>query len=66
MITDGKPTCLKVGIKYYKNAFGIDSKILRNTKTRSTMPKTENSRYHLYDCFRSLSQRICEGIHQSK
>jgi Ca-activated chloride channel homolog len=31
MITDGKPTCLKVGIKYYKNSFGIDSKILNET-----------------------------------
>lgn len=31
MITDGKPTCLKVGIKYYKNSFGIDSKILAET-----------------------------------
>jgi len=31
MITDGKPTCLKVGIKYYKNSFGIDSKILNKT-----------------------------------
>jgi uncharacterized protein with von Willebrand factor type A (vWA) domain len=31
MITDGKPTCLKVGIKYYKNSFGIDSKILKET-----------------------------------
>ena len=33
MITDGKPTCLKVGIKYYKNAFGLDSKILNKTLT---------------------------------
>lgn len=31
MITDGKPTCLKVGNKYYKNSFGIDSKILNKT-----------------------------------
>lgn len=31
MITDGKPTCLKVGHKYYKNSFGIDSKILNRT-----------------------------------
>jgi len=31
MITDGKPTCLKVGIKYYKNSFGIDRKILNKT-----------------------------------
>ena len=31
MITDGKPTCLKQGIKYYKNAFGLDSKIMNKT-----------------------------------
>ena len=28
MITDGKPTCLKIGKNYYKNSFGIDRKIL--------------------------------------
>jgi Ca-activated chloride channel family protein len=33
MITDGKPTCLKEGIKYYKNAFGLDRKILNKTLT---------------------------------
>lgn len=27
MITDGKPTCLKIGGRYYKNAFGLDRKI---------------------------------------
>lgn len=27
MITDGKPTCLKEGKNYYKNAFGLDRKI---------------------------------------
>jgi uncharacterized protein with von Willebrand factor type A (vWA) domain len=31
MITDGKPTCMKVGIKYYKNSFGLDRKILKKT-----------------------------------
>jgi uncharacterized protein with von Willebrand factor type A (vWA) domain len=31
MITDGKPTCIKQGIKYYKNAFGLDPKILNQT-----------------------------------
>ncbi|MGK7393674.1 MAG: vWA domain-containing protein [Candidatus Cyclobacteriaceae bacterium M3_2C_046] len=31
MITDGKPTCIKKGIKYYKNSFGLDSKILNKT-----------------------------------
>ncbi|MEO9872815.1 vWA domain-containing protein [Ekhidna sp.] len=31
MITDGKPTCLKEGLKYYKNSFGLDPKILNKT-----------------------------------
>lgn len=31
MITDGKPTCMKQGIKYYKNSFGLDPKILSKT-----------------------------------
>jgi len=31
MITDGKPTCLKEGIRYYKNSFGLDRKILNKT-----------------------------------
>jgi Ca-activated chloride channel family protein len=31
MITDGKPTCIKEGIKYYKNSFGLDGKILAKT-----------------------------------
>jgi uncharacterized protein with von Willebrand factor type A (vWA) domain len=31
MITDGKPTCIKQGIKYYKNSFGLDQKILNQT-----------------------------------
>jgi len=31
MITDGKPTCIKRGKKYYKNAFGLDRKILNRT-----------------------------------
>jgi uncharacterized protein with von Willebrand factor type A (vWA) domain len=31
MITDGKPTCLKEGIKYYKNSFGLDKRIMNKT-----------------------------------
>ncbi len=27
MITDGKPTCLKIGQRYYKNSFGLDRKV---------------------------------------
>lgn len=36
MITDGKPTCIKRGIKYYKNSFGLDSKILHQTLNLAT------------------------------
>ncbi len=31
MITDGKPTCLKEGNRYYKNSFGLDRKIINKT-----------------------------------
>lgn len=31
MITDGKPTCIKKGKHYYKNAFGLDRKIVGRT-----------------------------------
>lgn len=31
MITDGKPTCLKIGNKYYKNSFGLDKKVIGKT-----------------------------------
>ena len=36
MITDGKPTCIKQGIRYYKNAFGLDEKILARTLNLAT------------------------------
>ncbi len=31
MITDGKPTCIKKGKKYYKNSWGLDKTILNRT-----------------------------------
>ncbi len=31
MITDGKPTCIKKGKKYYQNSFGLDRKIVSRT-----------------------------------
>lgn len=31
MITDGKPTCLKEGTRYYKNSFGLDRKVINKT-----------------------------------
>ena len=42
MITDGKPTCMKVGIKYYKNSFGLDPKILTKTLNLSTQCRKLN------------------------
>lgn len=35
MITDGKPTCLKEGIQYYKNSYGLDRKIINKTITQA-------------------------------
>ena len=39
MITDGKPTCLKVGKKYYKNSWGVDRKILNRCMSLATQCK---------------------------
>ena len=39
MITDGKPTCLKEGLGYYKNSFGLDLKIINKTLDLATRCK---------------------------
>ncbi|MBK6478855.1 MAG: hypothetical protein IPF93_11280 [Saprospiraceae bacterium] len=39
MITDGKPTCIKIGKKYYKNAFGMDLKIVNRTLALALVQK---------------------------
>jgi Ca-activated chloride channel homolog len=39
MITDGKPTCLKIGGKYYKNSWGADRKILNRCMSLATQCK---------------------------
>ncbi len=39
MITDGKPTCLKVGKRYYKNSFGVDRRILNRCLNLATQCK---------------------------
>jgi uncharacterized protein with von Willebrand factor type A (vWA) domain len=36
MITDGKPTCMKKGKRYYKNSFGLDRKIVNRTLNLAT------------------------------
>ncbi|MEJ2104879.1 MAG: VWA domain-containing protein [Ignavibacteriaceae bacterium] len=42
MITDGKPTCLKIGIKYYKNSFGLDRKIINKTLDQAAICRKQN------------------------
>jgi uncharacterized protein with von Willebrand factor type A (vWA) domain len=42
MITDGKPTCLKVGAKYYKNSFGLDRKIINKTLDEAAVCRKHN------------------------
>jgi uncharacterized protein with von Willebrand factor type A (vWA) domain len=39
MITDGKPTCLKEGSRYYKNSFGLDRKITNRCLTLAAQCK---------------------------
>ncbi|MDD2792751.1 MAG: VWA domain-containing protein [Sediminibacterium sp.] len=39
MITDGKPTCLKIGNKYYKNSFGLDRKVVNRCINLATQCK---------------------------
>ena len=42
MITDGKPTCLKEGFKYYKNSVGLDKKVINKTLTMAAQCKRLN------------------------
>ncbi len=39
MITDGKPTCLKIGGQYYKNSFGLDRKVANRCMNLATQCK---------------------------
>jgi Ca-activated chloride channel homolog len=42
MITDGKPTCLKEGKKYYQNSFGLDRKIINKTLNMAAQARRLN------------------------
>ena len=42
MITDGKPTCLQVGARYYKNSFGLDRKIINKTLDQAAICRKQN------------------------
>ena len=48
MITDGKPTCMKVGINYYKNALGLDPKILNKTYNLAAVCKKNGVRINTF------------------
>ena len=48
MITDGKPTCMKVGINYYKNAVGLDPKILNKTYNLAAVCKKNGVRINTF------------------
>ncbi len=59
MITDGKPTCLKVGKRYYKNSFGLDRKITsRCLNLAAQCKKAEDPDHDLYDRQRSLPATV--------
>ncbi|GAB6282549.1 MAG: VWA domain-containing protein [Ignavibacterium sp.] len=42
MVTDGKPTCIKEGAKYYKNSFGMDRKIINKTLDYAAICRRHN------------------------
>lgn len=42
MITDGKPSCLKIGKNYYKNPFGLDKKIVNRCLNLAMQCKKQN------------------------
>jgi uncharacterized protein with von Willebrand factor type A (vWA) domain len=67
MITDGKPTCLKIGGKYYKNSFGLDRKVVnRCINLCSTMQKNKNTHYNIYDCKRPLFTKFCTRVYRNE
>ena len=41
MITDGKPSCIKEGLKLYKNPFGLDRKIVNQTLREAVQCRKE-------------------------
>ena len=42
MITDGKPSCIREGKKYYKNSFGLDQKIVNKTLNMAAQSRRLN------------------------
>lgn len=66
MVTDGKPTCLKIGKNYYKNSFGLDRKIINRCLSLALRCKKMGIPIHnLYDCPRPLPHAFCETFTQT-
>ena len=55
MITDGKPSCLKLRDgSYYKNSNGLDSHIVDKCYNMAQVMETKYATNDFYDCTRSL------------
>ena len=68
MITDGKPSCLKLPDgTYYKNSVGLDETIVEKCYTMARQTKKITySHYYIYDCARPLLTAVCAHFHRSK
>jgi uncharacterized protein with von Willebrand factor type A (vWA) domain len=66
MITDGKPSCLKMPDgTYYKNSVGLDESIVEKCYNMARQAKKITyTYYYLYDRSRSLSTTICSHIYR--
>ena len=66
MITDGKPSCLKMPDgNYYKNSVGLDESIVENATTWLGSKKIANSYYNFHDSTRPLPSTIRSYIHRN-
>ena len=67
MITDGKPTCLKEGNKYYKNSIGLDRKVVNKTLEHGGAMQTIKHPYNnFYDCQGPLSATVCTSVYRDQ
>ena len=62
MITDGKPTCLKEGLKYYKNSFGLDRKVVNKTLTYAAQCRKLN--IHITTFMIATDPYLKEFVHE--
>ena len=65
MITDGKPSCLKMPDgTYYKNSVGLDNHIVEKMlQYGAPITQVKNPDYYIYDCTGPLLAAIHSNIH---